>query len=190
MLNQPQASRTERLVIGFAGRIGAGKTSAATYLGSRHGFQYVRYSQILSEWLANDSAKKFQLQEIGWKVMAGGMQPELNSRLIAQVRATGDVAVDGLRHTVDRESLEESYSGLFHLVYIECAPKMRWQHLKEHGRYADFASFQAADSHPVEQQIENLRATAALVLENASSFEKLYAKLDSALLAFRKGGHT
>jgi len=176
-------------VIGIAGRIGAGKTSAATYLSSRHGFQYLRYSQVLSDWLAKTTEKKSQLQQIGWEVMAGGKQSELNRRLVAQIKPHADAAVDGLRHPIDRESLRDSFPESFHLVYIESPSKLRWEHLKGRGRYADLASFQAADSHPVEQQIETLRSSAARVFKNESSLEALYSELDTAVQEFRKEGH-
>jgi len=188
MPSQSQPPADERLVVGIAGRIGAGKTSAATYLSSKHGFQYLRYSQVLSEWFANDSENKSRLQEIGWEVMAGGMQSELNRRLIAQIKPHVDAAVDGLRHPVDHESLRDSFPGSFHLVYIESPSKVRWERLKGRGRYADHGSFQAADSHPVEQQIEALRASAARVLKNEYSLEALYAELDKAIQEFRKEG--
>jgi len=42
MSSQSQEARSKRLVMGIAGRIGSGKTSAAKYLSSRHGFQYLR----------------------------------------------------------------------------------------------------------------------------------------------------
>src|SRR4051812_28167658 len=109
MLNHLQHQRHERLVIGIAGRMGAGKTSVAKYLSETHGFQYLRYSQVLVEWLAKDSESRTHLQEIGWKVMAGGMQSELNQRLIGHIIPQGDVVVDGLRHHIDYESLRNSF---------------------------------------------------------------------------------
>jgi dephospho-CoA kinase len=188
MPSQSPRPQINRLVIGIAGRIGAGKTSAATYLSSKHGFQYLRYSQVLSEWLAKDSVKKSRLQEIGWEVMNGGMQVELNRRLIAQIKLDTDAAVDGLRHPTDRESLADSFAGSFRLVYIESPAKQRWEHLKGRGRYADFASFQTADSHPVEQQIEKLRSGASRVLVNESSLEILYSTLNNVIQELRKEG--
>src|SRR5216684_724348 len=101
MPSHSQGSEEKRLVIGIAGRIGAGKTSAAKYLNTKHGFQYLRYSQVLAEWMATDPESKAQLQKVGWQVMAGGMQTELNRRLIAQVTPDADFAVDGLRHPLD-----------------------------------------------------------------------------------------
>jgi dephospho-CoA kinase len=189
MPSESPQSRTNRLVIGIAGHIGAGKTSAAMYLSSKHGFQYLRYSQVLYEWLAKDPEKKSRLQEIGWEVMAGGRQSELNRRLIAQIKSRVDAAVDGLRHPIDNESLKDSFPESFHLMYIESPSKLRWERLKDRSRYADFASFAAADSHPVEQRIETLRTMEARVLKNESSLEVLYSELDTAIQEFRKEGH-
>jgi hypothetical protein len=122
--------------------------------------------------------------------MAKGMQTELNSRLIAHVLPDVDAAIDGLRHPIDYESLENSFGPSFHLLFIDSAPSKRWEHLKGKGRYASSAAFESADSHPVEQQIESLRAKAALVLHNEGPLQELYAALDRAIRAFRSEGHT
>lgn len=189
MLSHSQRSRDERLVIGITGRIGSGKTSVGRYLGSEHGFQYLRYSQVLSEWLANDPESKAHLQEVGWKVMAGGMQTDLNNRLIARVRPDADVAVDGLRHPIDYEVHRNSYLSSFHLLYIDSPRECRWERLRANGRYRDRDSFEAADSHPVEQQIEALRARAELLIRNDGSLENLYLVIDEAISGFRRVGH-
>src|SRR6266852_6152329 len=96
--------RTERLFVGFAGRMGAGKTSAARYLESKYGFQYTRYSQVLQEWLGDAVSDQNHLQKLGWDVMAGGQQRELNSRLIAGLDRSRSAAIDGLRHRIDFDS--------------------------------------------------------------------------------------
>jgi dephospho-CoA kinase len=188
MPSQSQEARAKRLVIGVTGRIGAGKTSAGKYLSSRHGFQYLRYSQVLSEWLANDPETKADLQEVGWKVMAGGTQAELNRRLIAQITPDADIAVDGLRHPTDYDSLKDSFASAFHLLYIEASRDVRWKRLKEQGRYVRFEAFENSDLHSVEQQIEMLRANAALVLRNEGSLQDLYVVLDGAIRDIRKEG--
>src|SRR5712691_5858786 len=185
MSSLSQRPRDERLVVGIAGRIGAGKTSAGRYLSSRYGFQYLRYSQVLSEWLEKEPESKTHLQEIGWEVMAGGTQAELNRRIISQVAPDSDVAVDGLRHPIDYASLRNSFLSSFHLVYIDSPRSDRWERQKSRGRYTNFDSFETADLHPVEQQIESLRANAALVLSNNRSLEDLYAALDEAVQGFK-----
>src|SRR6266699_5475471 len=141
--SQPQG---KRLVIGITGRIGSGKTTVGKYLEATHAFQYLRYSAVLADWLAKDPESKAHLQEVGWEVMAGGMQAELNRRLVAQIKPNADVAVDGLRHPLDYETLSKSLSPSFRLLFIDSLPQLRFERLNKKGKYADTASFEAADS--------------------------------------------
>ncbi len=190
MASHSQPPQGERLVVGISGRIGSGKTTVGRYLESRYGFQYLRYSKVLAEWRANDPESKAHLQEIGWGVMAGGMQAELNRRLIAQITPDADLAVDGLRHPLDYDTLSNSFSTLFHLLFIDSRPELRFNRLNKAGKYPDLASFEIADAHAVEQQIDSLRANAALVIHNERSLQDLHETVDEAIHSFRKEGHT
>jgi dephospho-CoA kinase len=184
---QPQPSR---LVLGITGRIGSGKTTVGRYLESRYGFQYLRYSEVLAEWLAKDPESKAQLQKVGWGVMAGGMQPELNRRLSMQIRPETDVSVDGLRHELDYETLTNSFGLSFHLLYIDSLQRIRFGRLREKGKYESIEAFETADAHPVEQHIDALRTKAALVIHNGRSLPELYASIDVAVEKFRKERHS
>ena len=178
----------ERLVLGITGPIGAGKTSVGKYLESAHGFHYLRYSQVLAEWFAADPAAKNQLQGVGWEVMAGGKQAELNARLVQKIGPAGDYAVDGLRHSLDHSTLRNAFTSRYHLLYIDSPPETRWRRLQVRRGFATFAEFQAADSHPVEQQIPPLRPEADVVRQNAGSLEELYSAVEGILHQIRSGG--
>jgi len=188
MPRDSQARQAERIIIGIAGHIGAGKTTAGKYLSSRYGIPYLRYSQVLSEWLAKQPKSKTRLQEIGWGVMAKGMQAELNRRLITQIKPKTNVVVEGLRHPLDYESLKNSFRSSFHLLFIDSPQRQRWERKKTKNKYQSLASFEAADSHSVEQQINSLRRSAALILQNEGSLHDLHAALDKAILRFRPKG--
>jgi dephospho-CoA kinase len=183
--SQQQANR---LVIGITGRIGAGKTSVAKYLSSAYGFYYVRYSQVLSDWRAKDPESKAHFQTVGWEVMAGGMQAELNTRLIAQIPARADVAADGLRHPIDYATLNETFGGHFKLLFIESPLEIRWQRLKT--RFPAIEAFSRVESHAVEQQIPSLRGKAYAILDNEGSLQELYSRVDAALNNIRTGDRT
>ena len=184
----PSHSRHNRLILGIAGRIGSGKTSIGEYLAATHDFQYLRYSQILSDWLAKDPARKSHLQEIGWQVMAGGMQVELSQRLIGNIAPAGNVAVDGLRHPLDFQSLSSRFSSSFRLLFVASPLEIRSQRLQQLGKYRDNTSFEMADAHPVEQQIETLREKATVLVRNEGSLTDLYAKVNQVIQDIAKEG--
>jgi hypothetical protein len=75
------------------------------------------------------------------------------------------------------------------LLFIDCRVGLRFNRLNKAGKYPDLASFETADAHAVEQQINSLRASAALVIHNERSLQDLYGTLDEAILGFRKEGH-
>lgn len=190
MASLSQTAQDGRLVVGIAGRIGAGKTSAAKHISSTFGFQYIRYSEVLAEWLVGGAQTKAELQTVGWEVMEKGLQPELNRRLIEQIVPTSDTVVDGLRHPLDYTSLVSAFAASFRLIFLDAPRETRWEHVKGTGRYSSFEKFLAADSHSVEQQIELLRPEASLEVRNEGSLSALYSVVEDAIQGFRKEVHS
>jgi dephospho-CoA kinase len=175
-----------QLVIGVAGRIGSGKCQVAQCLRDRFEFQYLRYSLVLAEWYHADPAAKAQLQELGWNVMSGDKQRELNRRLIAHVEAKRDCAIDGLRHPIDYGSLQAAFSSRFFLTYVDTPAEVRFERLR--GRYVSYQDFLIGDSHPVESNIDMLIPLASVVLLGALPLEQLRAEVQRLVHEFRSGG--
>ena len=180
-----QQPSTEPIFIGFAGRMGAGKTSAARYLSSRFGFQYVRYSEVLQEWISPGDSDRDRLQQFGWDVMAGGLQAELNARVIAKLDHSKSAAVDGLRHLIDFHSLSATLGPSFAMIFLEAQPEHRFERLRS--RFATLAAFYAADTHPVEAHIDELQQWASITIRNDDSLEHLYKHLDAWMAARASG---
>ncbi len=178
---QPDSS----VVIGITGRIGAGKTSVGKHLSSAHGFFYIRYSQVLADWLAQDPESKTHLQSVGWQVMAGGMQTELNSRLLARIPSQGNIVVDGLRHPVDYETLRDRFAPHFYLLFVESTLETRWKRLQN--RFATLQDFSRAESHDVEQNIPELQEKSFAVLQNERSLQDLQCEVDAVLDKIQSG---
>jgi dephospho-CoA kinase len=184
---RPQPTSSGRVTIGFTGRIGAGKTSAARYLEEAYGFQYVRYSQVLAEWMNADPGSKADLQIAGWAVMGGGAQIELSRKLVAKLEPARNHAVDGLRHQMDYDTLRNTFTSSFFLIYIDCPPDLRWQRLNRTSRYRTREDFEAAEAHPVEQHIDELRPKATAVIQNSGTIGDLYVELNNTLERIRSG---
>jgi dephospho-CoA kinase len=179
--------RTEPVVVGFTGRIGAGKTSAAMYFKSKYGFQYARYSQVLQEWLSPDNADRDRLQKLGWDIMTGGMQLELNSRLLAGLDRARSAAIDGLRHPTDFDSLSSAFGSSFRMVFLEASLERRFERLRS--RFSTQAEFEIAAAQPAESYIDNLRPLASVTIRNDGSLECLHQQLDAWIAAVEMGGH-
>jgi dephospho-CoA kinase len=73
-------------------------------------------------------------------------------------------------------------------LFIDSPAHLRFERLNAKGKYADFAAFNSADAHPVEQQIDLLRAKANRVIGNEGSLQDLYAIVDETVSRFRKEG--
>lgn len=168
------------IAIGFAGPIGAGKTTGAQYLSDEFGFQYVRYSQILAEWFPRKRDAHKSLQAAGLKVMLH-QQQELNRRLIAKIAPGRDVAVDGLRHITDAASLRTAIGAGFFLFYVEAPRELRWARKRDSGHFKTEKEFDEADRHPVEQPRLLLLERAAAIIWNTGPIESYYAALRSSV---------
>lgn len=177
--NPLRRSDGNQVYVGFTGRMGTGKTSAASYLASKYGFQYIRYSQILQDWLRAAGCDKAGLQLLGWEIMGGGRQVELNARLLARLDRSRSGAIDGLRHPIDFESLSTALGCSFHLIFLEAQFLTRFQRLQS--RFTDLRKFETADSHPVESHIEALKVFSRTTISNDGSLDNLHRKLDTSI---------
>ena len=175
------------IAVGFAGPIGAGKTTGARYLSEKFAFQYLRYSQVLAEWLPEKRDAQGSLQAAGLEVMLG-QQEELNRRLIAKIVPGRNLAVDGLRHPTDAASLRAAIGAGFFLFYIEAPQDVRWVRKQVSGRFRTWEEFNEADGHPVERPQLMLLERAAVTIRNIGSIETYYEALRSNLEQIRSGG--
>jgi dephospho-CoA kinase len=170
------------IAIGVSGRMGSGKSLIAHYFERNFGFQYLRYSLILAEWRGEDPEARLRLQEVGWDVMSGSGQEELNRRLIARIEPNRDVAIDGLRHPLDLENLRRRFGACFFLLFVHAPAEIRFSRLQT--RYANYEEFVRADEHPVEANIEHLRPHASAEIDGALPNNQLHEELGLLVHSF------
>lgn len=162
------------VILGFAGRIGSGKTEAATYLAEKHGIQYLRYSQVLGDW-QQVGTDRHALREVGRTVMTDGLQRQLNVELLSRVLPNTNVVVDGLRHPIDVDSLS-SAELQFRLVFLDGSESTRFARLRS--RFCTYEAFSAADQDPVEAHVQELATRADYIISEEGPIELLHTEAD------------
>ncbi len=118
--------------------------------------------------------------------MGGGMQLELNARLISRIDRCRSTVVDGLRHPLDFESLSSGFSPRFFLIFIDSAEISRFARLRT--RFENLSNLRDADAQQVEAYIDKLEPVSSLTLHNDGSLQDLYDKLDRWLETLQQGG--
>lgn len=181
MLHMPEEPG---IAIGVTGRMGSGKSLIAHHLERNFGFQYLRYSLILADWFEADPEAKRSLQEVGWDVMSNSGQSELNRRLIEKIEPNRDVAIDGLRHPLDLESLQRKFGSRLFLLFVQAPREIRFSRLQD--RYESYAAFKQADEHPVESHIDWLGSHASAEIDGTLPNDQLFRELRSLVEAFRE----
>ena len=76
--------------------------------------------------------------------------------------------VDGIRHLDDSDTLRRVFDGRFTLVYLDSSPDDRFRRLQARNFVASLGrdEFDRISRHPVESDVELLRARADLVIVN------------------------
>ncbi|HZY97487.1 MAG TPA: AAA family ATPase [Candidatus Cybelea sp.] len=167
--------------MGFAGPIGAGKTTGALYLSEKYHLGYVRYSQVIAEWTEEDEDAKDRLQARGWDIVSKGLQADLNRRVLAKMGSHQSYAVDGLRNDTDQHSLRDAFGRAFFLIYVEAPSAIRRSRTFSSGRFSTCQAFEAADSHPVERAISGLRQHSFSVVKNIGTLRNYKWALDAII---------
>ena len=181
-----QNRQHRRVVLGITGRIGAGKTSVGNIWRVSTGSSTCGTARCCPSGGAQRRAARLELQAVGWAGMLGSLQPGLNRELISRIEPGKDCAVDGLRHPVDY-AVEEHFYFRFFLSLVDCPAQVRWEHLEGRGRYKTRQDFDAADAHPVEQHIDELRPKAFAIIENTGSRADLFVAVNGVLERIRSG---
>jgi uncharacterized protein YprB with RNaseH-like and TPR domain/predicted nuclease with RNAse H fold/dephospho-CoA kinase len=169
-----------RRVIGLSGPTAAGKTTTARYLESS-GFRYARYSLVLEDLLRAKSqdVTRPSLQDFGEIVHRERGQRWLGRKLVSGVAESGDIVIDGLRFPDDHALLSETFGPAFLHVHVDAASELRRARFMSRAGRA--ASFEAAESHPVEQQIPTLRALAHANVRNETDLPALQMTADALI---------
>jgi len=156
----------KRLIIGLAGEIAAGKTTAARYLNQALGFSTVSTRELVVEYLqADQRAERGSLQEKGEGLLRE-LGPTGVCELICARLPEGSAVIDNLRMRESAAFFRNRFGDSFRLVYVDAPKGIRLKRYLARNPRKTRHDFLKADSHGVENQSRSLRDVCDLLLGN------------------------
>lgn len=180
------------MIIGVAGRNGAGKGELVLFLESR-GFSVLSLSDAIRKELANRglSESRERMIEVGQEMRRRSGPGALAQSLVRQLHADRNYAIDSIRHPVEVEILRhyaESTGQEFRLVWVDAKLETRFDRLQSRKRPGDPTSIarleelearERASEDPNAQQLDAVEDEADYRLTNDSSLEEFHDQIHS-----------
>jgi len=176
-----------RLVIGVAGRIGAGKSLISEYLHERYGASQHRFSDALvgvAESLRIPPERE-ALQKLGEALRRCFDEDVLVKALRREIEQEGSsmAVVDGVRYPNEVEMLRGFERSL--LIFVDAPAELRYERVRSRGEKGEasitFQEFKEADGRETERHLHLVRRMADEIVENKSAKEELYSRIDRVL---------
>ena len=121
---------------------------------------------------------RFNRQELGNEINAGGLQRWLSERTVARVGDAERVVIDGLRFPDDHAFMVERLGAAFRHVFIDAGATLR---RSRYGERDGGVSFDEASSAAVEHCVCELRSLAHEVFVNEADISEVDRKADQLL---------
>lgn len=171
------------IVVGFSGRICAGKTTASRFL-EKHGFAYTRFSAAVDEEIRSlgQVPNRVTRQVVGLEINRVKGQRWLCERVLEKVGTSRLVAIDGMRFLEDRAFYVERFGSRFLHLHIEAPTRVRKERYRAESENGPL--FEEADSQDVEREVEPLGKLSAELIENADTIETFERAVQHRVEAF------
>ena len=188
------------MIIGVAGRNGAGKGEFVKFLEARS-FTVLSLSDVIRQVLADRglSETRERMIEVGQEMRRQSGPGALAQRLANQLQPDRNYAIDSIRHPVEVEILRHCGQD-FHLVWIDAKLETRFVRLRARGRDGDPGSVselellearERGSDDPNAQQLDQVQAEASFTLVNDGTLEAFQMQIESWVrnnLAFSRPG--
>lgn len=177
-----------KIILGLAGEMAAGKGTVAGYIEKKHSGSSHRFSTML-----RDVAKRMHLEESRENlqkistIFRESFFDDILSSVIAKDVEDDEheiIAIDGVRRIADILYLKKLPG--FRLVYIDADIENRFSRITNRRENVDdsgksFEEFKKDHEREAELQIKGLKNEADFVIDNNGSFEELYRQIDKII---------
>ncbi len=174
------------MIIGVAGRNGAGKGEFVRFLADRS-FTVLSLSDVIRQELADRGLPETRerMIEVGQEMRRQSGPGALAQRLVSQLQPDRNYAIDSVRHPVEVEILRNAGQP-FHLVWIDAKLETRFERIRARGRSGDpetlgelelLEARERGSADPNTQQLDAVRDLADDVLTNDGSIEDFRAEI-------------
>lgn len=188
------------MIIGVAGRNGAGKGEFVRFLEARS-FTVLSLSDGIRRELADRglTETRERMIEVGQEMRRRSGPGALAQRLVTEFQPDRNYAIDSIRHPLEVEILRNCGQA-FHLIWIDAKLEIRFARLQARGRSGDpktVAELEALEvrergsDDPNAQQLDAVQAEASFTLSNDESLDEFQDQIQSWVqrnLAFSRPG--
>ncbi len=184
-----------KIIFGFVGKIGSGKTTFCKYLVENYQAEIFGFSKPL-----RDVLDRFYLPHSreNLQQVSQGLREALGQEVLAKVLAKDAensqakiVCVDGVRRPKDIEFLKKLKN--FYLISVEADQKLRYERIMGRGQNPGegkdeltFEQFQKNESAEAESLIEEVANEAKFIFNNDGSLDDLYKKVEEILAEIKE----
>jgi dephospho-CoA kinase len=180
----------DSVVIGLTGPNAAGKGEVCKYL-SKKSFIVFSLSDVLREvaYKKGIEITRENLIYLGNKLRTQYGSGYLAKKLIEKIKKYNKVVIDSIRNIGEIKEFKREFKDKFFLIYITAPKKTRFKFLKKRGREGDpktYKEFLAVEKRECsnkknQQQIHLCKKHADFFINNNSSLDMLYKKVDTIL---------
>ena len=176
------------MIIGVAGRIGAGKETLTKFLRD-NGFEYFETRKIIEESLKEQGKElsRTNMQDLAdsWRAEFGA--GALMKKILERMGEDKNFIIDSLRNSGEAKFLREKIGGNFVLIGVDAPREIRFERIAKRGKQSDmldwdnFLKVDERDNfdpdNPMGQQTGMLLEMADFVIMNDKDIENAFAQV-------------
>jgi len=181
----------DKVVIGIIGPIGSGKSTASEYICSRYNAKRHVFSDILGDILDRLylPRKRENLQELGIALRKAFGENILANVMEEDIKKSGSrvILLDGIRYESEAMMVKKFKKG--NILFIDADEKTRFERAMKRGEKDEkqsYEEFLKVQKKATEAHIQEMKKLADFVLENSSTQEELYKRIDEIMKSLLK----